>query len=152
MSENTGKHKQLLLAGLVAIVLLSSAMLTNFSVYADKGSNNDSNDDHKKTNTLPQTGINSPTGDHDGEHKKGLKGQEDTNDDHKDNCNTSTNGKYNHECDDNGDDHSCKQTTNGKYDHECDKDDENHGNQGENGNNTRRQIHEMICCELFCVS
>src|SRR3989442_1343743 len=49
MSATKEKHKQLLLASLLAIVLLGSSMLaSNFSVYADKGSKNDD----KKNNEL----------------------------------------------------------------------------------------------------
>ncbi len=52
MSEMTAKHKQFLLASLVAIVLLSSSMLApNFSAYADhdKGKSQDDKNGQKKS-------------------------------------------------------------------------------------------------------
>ena len=64
-------------------------------------------------------------------------------DGHRDVCSTTTDGKYNHECDENGDDQSCKSTTNGKYDHECDKDDDHEGTGNQVGNeNNGNIVHE----------
>src|SRR5437867_3080810 len=52
MSPTNGKHRQLLLASLLAIVLLGSSMLaSNFSAYADKDSkNNDKKNNEQKEN------------------------------------------------------------------------------------------------------
>ena len=81
MSPTNGKHKQLLLASMIAIILLFSSMFAqNFSVYADKGGNQAEHDDHKK-------GKKDPDKDKDNDKKACKHGD------------TNKNGKYRHNCD-----------------------------------------------------
>ena len=69
MNETTGKQKQFLFASLVAIVLLGGSLLApTLSAYADE------------------------------EHKKGQKSSENDQGDNEGNCTSGTNGKYEHDC------------------------------------------------------
>lgn len=90
MSPTNGKHKQLLLASLLAIVLLGSSMFAqNFSAYADKGSKNDDNKNNQQQ------------AEHD-DHKKGKKDPDKDKDNDRKECkngDTKKNGKYKHNCD-----------------------------------------------------
>ena len=91
MSATKEKHRQLLLASLLAIVLLGSSMLaSNFSAYADK----DSKNNDKKNNEQ--------NGDHDDQHKKPKKDPDKDKDNDRKECkhgDTNKHDKYRHSCD-----------------------------------------------------
>lgn len=81
MSATKGKHKQILIASLLAVVLLGSSMLSqNFIAYADKGGIPNEHSDHKKPKKDP---------DHDHDNDKKTCKHGDTNEE----------GKYRHSCD-----------------------------------------------------
>ena len=111
MSETKTNHKQLLVASLVAVILVSGSLFApTFSSYADNGhdesKNNNSPKAHDNNQSNGNHGNNQSHGAHDDHHKKGKKDP----DKDKDN-----NGK--HEGCEKG-----KYLGNDKYKKECDSD------------------------------
>src|SRR2546425_8315712 len=116
MSETKTNHKQLLVASLVAVILLSGSLFApTLSAYADKGhdesKNNNSPKAHDNNQSNGNHGNNQSHGDHDDHHKKGKKDPDKCKYNDRKECKNGDkhkNGKYKH--------------VNDKYKHNCDSD------------------------------